>query len=104
MASLLDVVAVGRHLHRWDWDSGRSALAISRGSRGAAPYTSSSGPRFPGMLLSLFDFRRQVGRVTQESPLELLLTRSGIQPQVARRAAMGTAELRRAADLRQKES
>src|SRR6266498_1901407 len=32
-----------------------------------------------------FGFRVQVGRVTQEYPLELLLTKSGIQPQVARR-------------------
>src|ERR1051326_1456419 len=32
-----------------------------------------------------FGFRLQVGRVTQESPLELLLTKSGLQPQVARR-------------------
>src|SRR6266542_27862 len=32
-----------------------------------------------------FGFRVQVGRVTHEYPLELLLTKSGIQPQVARR-------------------
>ena len=51
-----DVVATGGRLHRRDWDSSRSALAISRGSCGAAPYTSSSGPRVPGMLVSLLAF------------------------------------------------
>lgn len=52
MASPIDMVAMGGHLHRWDWDSSRSALAISRGSCGAALYMPSSGPRFPDMLLS----------------------------------------------------
>ena len=36
-----------------DWGSDDQAFTVSRGSRGATPYTSSGVPRFIGMLLSL---------------------------------------------------
>src|SRR5690349_1629194 len=85
MASPSDVVATSGRLHRWRLGFEQSSPRhIARVSRGGTVHVF----RYPSLsrhAVVPFGFRLQVSRVTQESPLELLLTRSGIQPRVTRR-------------------
>src|SRR3954468_2795370 len=46
----MDVVVGGHVITTGDWGSDDQAFTVSRGSRGATPYTSSGVPRFIGML------------------------------------------------------